>query len=211
MKKKLRKPVMIQSKRIRARARDFADWLNSEGATQDLFRPLVELTAAVTKHELKRKRSSDTLGPSDPYLSYEAKIAPLLRRIQKKYPSQLELVDWGDKGGLPLFARQSIRPERGEAVEAVTSLEEFYDLTGHGVFASFERCALPSCDKCFFAFPRQKRYCSDAHQRTHYDQSPERKKNNAKYQREHYRNHLSVAAKQRELRSSRSRTARQKS
>ena len=205
------KAATLHSKRLRDRAKDFEKWLNSAGKAQGIFRPLVELTAALTKHELQRKRRRDTLDPSDPYLSQERKINRILTRIRKQYPSHPQLVDWGDKHGLPLFAEQPVGSASREAWEACSALQDFDLLANAGAFAGFELCALPACGRYFFAFPRQKRYCSDAHQRAHYDQSPDRKQKNADYQREHYRDFLSVAAKQKELRRGRSRSARRAS
>jgi hypothetical protein len=195
MKKTRHRTFVVTSKRIRDEARDFSEWLNSDGEARDLFRPLVKLTAAVTKHELQRKRHTDVLEPSDPYLSYERKIGRLLAKIERRYPSQLKLADWGNQRGLPTFARQPIREASLKAEAAVATLEQFCELANVGAFAAFEMCALPSCGRYVFAFPRHKRYCSEEHQRTHYDDSAERKQRNKSYQKKHYREYESAAAK----------------
>jgi hypothetical protein len=94
-----------------------------------------------------------------------------------------------------LFLDQPGRPENRDAWEACGMLGEFKLLANNGAFAAFELCALPGCGKRFFAFPRQKRYCSDEHQRTGYDLTPQRKKDNLDYQKKHYHEWLSAEAK----------------
>jgi hypothetical protein len=194
MKKKLRKLATIQSKRIRGDAKFFAKWLDLPGKLQSMFRPLLELAAAAQKHELRRKRLTDALDPSDPFFSYEKKINRILRSIEERYPSQLSLSDWGHRDRLLLFARQSIRQEE-DATQACLMLHTFERLANVGAFAALALCALPSCGKRVFALRLNKKYCSDACQRTHYNQSSERKKANKRYQKKHYREYLSKEAK----------------
>lgn len=184
MKKKPRAPTRSQSTRFRKEARDFARWLDSPGKPQDLFRPLVELTAAATEHELRRKRIPDSLAPSDPHHSYKKKIDGLLERIEEQYLSQLRLADWRSRDGVLLFARQPLHQtglEALEATEACLMLGVFERLASAGAFAALKLCALQSCGKHFFAFRLNRRYCSDACQRMHYSKSPERKKQNREH------------------------------
>jgi hypothetical protein len=194
MKHKLRQPAKIEAKHIRDRAREFAKWLEADEEPQDLFRPLVDLAMAHTKYERENPRGL-TLEPSDPFNLYKTKIDRILGRIQKRYPCQLKLVDWGDKSGKPFYARQPVRWTRREAWEACVMLDAFELLANAGAFAVFKRCALPACSKCFFALRLHRRYCSDACQRTHYDESPKRTDANRKYQKRHYREYLSAEAK----------------
>jgi hypothetical protein len=184
-------------RRIKSNAKDFATWLNSTGEQQELFRKLVDLTVAATKHEQQRKRATLVLYPSDPYLSYEKKFNRLMRRIDKHPPpTRLQMVDWGhEKDRLPLFGNVAIRPMGRKREDLEVRLHWFGFLAEHGVFADFCRCALPACGKGFFALRRKRRYCSDECQRAHYNQSDERKKDNLEYQKQHYHKWLSAEAK----------------
>jgi hypothetical protein len=201
MKKKIRTPAILQSKRIRADAKEFSEWLNSEGKPQELFRPLVQMTTMTAK-DLYKNRRSDTLAADDPFISYEEKSTRILRGIRRQYPSEKRCVDYQIRGGRRSsgdgslqFSEQPIRTRGRAHWEASLSLDRFYFLAEHGAFAAFERCALPTCRKYFFAFPRHKRYCSDEHQRAGYDLSPQRKKDNLDYQKKYYHEWLSAEAK----------------
>jgi hypothetical protein len=170
-------------RRIENEAKEFATWLNSTGELQDHFRELVNVTVAATKHEQQRKRPTDDLSPSDPYLLYEKKFNGLMRRIDRHpLPTRLQMNMWGfEEDPLPQFGEVAIRRMGRKREDLQVRLDGFRFLAEQGAFADFCRCALPTCGKSFFSLRRKRRYCSDACQRVHYSQSPERKRKNREH------------------------------
>jgi hypothetical protein len=181
---------------IKSAAQDFAEWLNSSGEQQGLFWRLVDVTVAATKHEQQRKKIVNVLDPSDAFYTYQRKFNRLVNRIDKHpLPRRLNMLSWGLVDQLPTIREVAVRRSGSKEETRLLQLRTLEFLATHGAFANFHRCALPSCARGFFAFPRQQRYCSDDCQRVHYDEADQRKTNNRKYQRKHYREWKSAEAK----------------
>src|SRR5260370_13965506 len=148
-----RPPITItQAKDIRREAKFLAEWLNSGGTPQDMFRPLVKMTVNIATHLRKNQRyyrkcvlTIRPLKPTDPYLAYEADAERILRTIRKRYPSEKGSAGFGESrgriDGSLLFAERQIR-HGPQTAEVVDMLESFYLLAELAAFSVFGLCAL---------------------------------------------------------------------
>ena len=197
---------IMKAKTIEDEARAFAEWLNFEGELEDEICFVVKLVAGSGKtpppfnrQEMARMlKAVDQHDRSDPGDVYDKEINRIIGRIEKKYPSRLQLVGWDGK--LPLFARVPIPPLRRDSLAACVALDTFQRFAGIGMLATIKWCDRDDCNAPFFTLRSKKRYCCDECQRIDYGRSPERKKKNLEYQKIYYQRHLSVDAKRREVR-----------
>jgi hypothetical protein len=168
----------------------------ADAFARELLRPLVELTVIVRK-ELKeqktRRRRAYILA------RYSPQIARILRRIREDYPTGPNLNEFSASMGDLEYRYSSLRDD-AKAAAVNSRLEQFLWLDEEGVFDQFRRCALPECAKYFYSLRPEGIYCSGRCQRTHYKRSDEYKEKNREYQRNYYRDFLSVRAKRKELR-----------
>ncbi len=214
------KPAHSKRKELNNIASPFARWLNLKGQhvikwrksrdhkrearaaradlrtakadayARDLLRPLVDLRIALAAEMRTQKRES---GRFEVAGRYSSQIDTMVQRIEKRHPTQSKLCDFTNMMQ-PEFRRVPISQGRDVAKDLAVSerLEQFFWLSDEGVFADFRRCALPSCAQYFYPLRPERLYCSAGCQRIQYKQSPEYKKRNREYQREYYRQWLSV-------------------
>jgi hypothetical protein len=169
-------------------AEEFAKWINSDGKPQDMFRPLLESTVALAKGLKKRHARFGTFD------LHQKKNNSILARIDRKYPSRLQLVGfWDDGAGRhegpnsgPDYREKPIGRYRRDAEDVLTALRRFRLIAEYGFFANFSQCSLSTCGKYFYPLRPERRYCSDACQRTAYVQDPGRKDKNAADQKVYY-------------------------
>lgn len=186
-------------------ARFDATSARADAFARDLLRPLVELTvdAAREMRRIGTGRAQQKRARFNAFERYCGKIEPLFQRIEEQYPTQSMVRDSMAVTGIPTFFRHPMPSSRRDVfgslayaklVAVSERLDEFFRLADEGIFAHFDRCALPSCRNYFYALRPERRYCSDGCQRKGHLQDPERKKQAAAYQRDYYRKFLSIEA-----------------
>jgi hypothetical protein len=197
-------------------AADFAEWLNASNFNTeaiawktvdpefsvmprakkfalDRIRPLVELILDCKRDLQKQKKSARF----DTFEKYEGKFGELLNEMVKRYPIQPILSSETFATGNPTFGFDyNPIPKDGREIfftqayqngrELIERLNEVILLASEDVFASFRRCALPSCGKYFYALRPERCYCSKRCQRNQYMEHPLRTKKNAADQKVYY-------------------------
>ena len=181
-------------------AKDFIDEMNSGGAVAEMFRRMVTLTATLIR---RQKGITDEVLLERIRLRYVEEINLIKARIAKKYPTWKPL-DHFSKGGSPVFVEAALFRGRSvtgqiKEMEAAVLLDLYQRLTESEMLGKLWSCShrLPSGDSCrnfFFAHRKTKTMSCPACYRRAYNQLPEVKKANAKYQRKYYRDWLSVDA-----------------
>ncbi len=200
---------------VRKVAKEFAEWVNSGDQefdadsglkknfleltqlTVDLFRELRQVRGPFGKVRLVGPGAAEvshTRGDQKRYATiqrYREKINPILTGIQR-HKALVQLRDFPDPDGMPVLhethaiSASGLPPWFETALAASYVLKQFDFLYKSRTFASFRRCALPTCRNLFFPLRPERRYCSDACQGKDYMQDPLRTKKNAAYQKVNY-------------------------